>query len=86
MQITVYIYSMKLVDLIKHFELYGVCINCRRMEQLDIASMVAAGGSQLDVKTIRTRVRCRRCGLRTCDIRIVYSGPCGHARGFHYRD
>ena len=86
MQITVYIYSMKLTDLIKHFDLYGVCINCRRMEQLDIASLVAAGGSQLDVETIRTRVRCRRCSLRTCDIRIVYSGPCGHARGFHYRD
>jgi Zn finger protein HypA/HybF involved in hydrogenase expression len=77
---------MKLADLIKHFELYGVCISCRRMEQVDLASIVAAGGSQLDIETIRARVRCRQCKRRTRDIRIVYSGPCGHARGFHYRD
>jgi hypothetical protein len=77
---------MKLTELIKHFELYAVCIDCRRMEPVDVASIVAAGGSQLDVETIRARVRCRQCNRRTRDIRIVYSGPCGHARGFHYRD
>ena len=46
----------------------------------------AAAYVGVDVETIRARVRCSQCKRRTCDIRIVYSGPCGHARGFHYRD
>ena len=77
---------MKLAELVKRFDLYGVCIDCRRMERVDVASIVAVGGSQLDVESIRARVRCSQCKRRTCDIRIVYSGPFGHARGFHYRD
>ena len=84
---TVYIYSMTtLAELIRHFELYGVCIECRRMERIDIASLIANGESALRVEQLRSRVRCRHCRRRTNDIRIVYAGPCGHARGFHYRD
>jgi hypothetical protein len=30
-------------------------------------------------------VRCNQCGTFTRDIRIVYVGRCGVARGFHYR-
>ena len=73
-------------ELIRHFELYGVCIECRRMERIDIASLIANGESALRVEELRSRVRCRHCRRRTNDIRIVYAGPCGHARGFHYRD
>lgn len=77
---------MLLCDLVRHFELYGVCIRCRRMERIDVAALIADGGGALGVDAVRLRVRCRRCRRRTHDVRIVYAGPCGHARGFHYRD
>lgn len=77
---------MLLEDLVRRFELYGVCTRCGRMGLLDIASLIADGGASLEVEAVRRRVRCRRCGQRTHDIRIVYAGPCGVARGFHYRD
>jgi ribosomal protein L37E len=75
-----------LADLASHFELYAVCIECGRMERLDLPPMIERLGEAATVADVRARVRCRDCGRRTNDIRIVYVGPCGSARGFHYRD
>ena len=41
---------MKLTELIKHFELYGVCIDCRRMEQVEFdATNTTAALSSLSI-------------------------------------
>jgi hypothetical protein len=74
-----------LADLASHFELYGVCIACKRMARIDLHPLIQALGGGSTVAAVRERVRCRVCGARTRDIRIVYAGPCGNARGFHYR-
>ena len=72
-------------DLALRFELYAVCIACRRMERLDIAALITKLGGASPLSAVRARVRCRACGARTHDIRIAYAGPEGDARGFHYR-
>jgi ribosomal protein L37E len=74
-----------LADLAPHFELYAVCIACRRMVRLDLYRLMPRLGAIRTIADIRDRVRCRACGRRTHDIRIVYAGPCGGARDFHYR-
>ena len=74
-----------LIDLVSHFELYAVCIDCRRMVRIDLHQLLQRLPGTSTVTDVRERVRCRACGRRTRDIRIVYAGPCGNARGFHYR-
>ena len=74
-----------LADLAAHFELYAVCIACGRMVRIDLYRLIPSVGATRTVSEIRSRVRCRACGRRTHDIRIVYAGLCGSARGFHYR-
>ncbi len=76
---------MLLKDLASHFELYAVCGACRRMARIDLHRLAAELGGEVELDAIRSRVRCRACRRRTHDIRIVYAGPCGGARGFHYR-
>ena len=84
--VTVYSYSMTtLADLATHFELFAVCGHCRRMVRFDVRQLVDVLGGDCTTDAVRARVRCRRCGRRTHDIRIVYAGRCGSARGFHYR-
>jgi len=75
-----------LADLVTHFELYAVCIECGRMERIDLAVAISRLGGDATVTDVRARVRCNTCHRRTRDIRIVYVGPDGSARGFHYRD
>jgi hypothetical protein len=67
-------------DLKSRFELYAVCIACRRMEKLDIPALIETFGGSYPVADVRARVRCKQCGLRTGDIRIAYGSG-----GFHYR-
>lgn len=67
-------------DLEKRFELYAICIGCRRMERLDIAALITTLGASCSVGEVRSRVRCKQCGHRTGDIRIAYGSG-----GFHYR-
>jgi len=74
-----------LTELASHFELYAVCGSCRRMARIDVHRLAQQLGGQSTTDEVRARVRCRACGRRTHDIRIVYAGPCGGARGFHYR-
>jgi hypothetical protein len=83
---TVYSYSMTtLADLATHFELFAVCGPCRRMVRFDVRQLADTLGGDCTTDAVRARVRCRTCGRRTNDIRIVYAGRCGGARGFHYR-
>jgi hypothetical protein len=70
----------KLGELEKRFELYAICIGCRRMERLDITRLIGRFGTDCTVMEVRARVRCKSCGKRTGDIRIAYGSG-----GFHYR-
>lgn len=74
-----------LADLAGHFELYAVCIRCKRMVRLDTHQLIQRVGGTCTIEAVRDRVRCRACGRRTQDIRLIYAGPCGGAGGFHYR-
>jgi hypothetical protein len=74
-----------LADLATHFELFAVCGPCRRMVRFDVRQLADTLGGDCTMDAVRARVRCRTCGRRTNDIRIVYAGRCGGARGFHYR-
>ena len=83
---TVYSYSMvTLADLVARFELHAVCIHCQRMERIDLTELMDRFPETRTVEEVRDRVRCRGCRRRTRDIRIVYVGTNGNARGFHYR-
>ena len=74
-----------LSDLIGNFQLYAVCVPCRRMVKLELPELRKKLGAATPLSHVRQRVRCRNCHMRTRDIRIVYVGPCGAAAGFHYR-
>jgi hypothetical protein len=65
----------RLVDLIENFRVYAVCVPCGRMHALDLETLVARHGADATVANVRDRVRCRACGRRSHDIRIVYVGP-----------
>ncbi len=72
-------------DLIESFQLYAVCTDCERMERVSIAKLIEAYGEDLSIETVRGRLRCSVCAVRTGDIRIVYVGEKGKLAGFHYR-
>lgn len=83
---TVYTYSMRtLGDLLERFQLYAVCTDCERMEQVRVQALIERFGAALPIDTVRQRLRCRGCRQRTGDIRIVYVGEQGKVAGFHYR-
>ena len=72
-------------DITRSFNLYAVCVPCARMELLPVSRLSESLGSQTRLVDVRTRLRCKHCGARTGDMRIVYVGPCRAAAGFHYR-
>ncbi|MCP5181505.1 MAG: hypothetical protein H6993_03650 [Pseudomonadales bacterium] len=74
-----------LIDLVASFRLYAVCIPCGRMHALDVPALIRQLGPDACVTDVRLRVRCRRCGLRTRDVRVVYMGAGEEASGFAYR-
>ena len=55
------------------------------MERIDLPELILRLPQVSTVEEVRNRVRCSRCRKRTHDIRIVYVGTDGKARGFHYR-
>ncbi len=55
------------------------------MERIDLTELMHRSPEIHTVEEVRDRVRCRGCRRRTRDIRIVYVGTDGNARGFHYR-
>lgn len=76
---------LTLDDIARSFQVYAVCVSCQRTEPLPIAALIDRFGQDFPVAALRTRLRCRICGRRSGDMRIVYVGPCGTAAGFHYR-
>jgi hypothetical protein len=72
-------------DLSECFQLYAVCTDCERMEPVSIPALIDSCGPHLLIDEVRRRLRCRGCGTRTGDIRIVYVGEKGKLAGFHYR-
>ena len=72
-------------DISASFHLYAVCVPCSRMEVLPIERLSEELGPETLIEEIRQRIRCKCCGTRSGDIRIVYVGPCRSAAGFHYR-
>jgi hypothetical protein len=72
-------------DLIESFQLYAVCTDCERMEQVSIQKLIETHGEDLLIDQVRKRLRCSGCRVRTGDIRIVYVGEKGKLAGFHYR-
>ena len=74
-----------LSELAECFRLYGVCIACERMEQLDLEQLIERLGGETTVSDVRSRLRCRSCGERRPDIRVVYVGVNAMAGTFSYR-
>jgi hypothetical protein len=73
-----------LADLVERFQLYAVCSDCERMERLSLEPLMERLGGALEISEVRKRLRCRGCGVRTGDIRIVYVGENQKVSGFHY--
>jgi len=74
-----------LKDIAESFLLYAVCADCERMESVPIPELIEQLGGATEVTSIRRRLRCRECGARTGDIRIVYVGPHDRRAIFQYR-
>jgi hypothetical protein len=75
----------RLTDLLESFRVYALCVPCGRMEAVDMATVIAHLGEESTVADIRARVRCRNCGQRTQDVRVVYVGATERPAAFHYR-
>lgn len=74
-----------LIELCELFRVYAVCVPCGRMEAVDLETAIARLGKTSTVADLRDRVRCRDCGRRTHDLRVVYVGPKERPAAFHYR-
>lgn len=74
-----------LSDLLEKFRVYALCVPCGRMEPVDLGAVIERLGSAATVADLRRRVRCRGCGQRTRDVRVVYVGPQERPASFHYR-
>ncbi len=74
-----------LVELAESFRIYAVCIPCGRMELLAIENLISRLGETSTVSDVRARLRCRECGERRADVRVIYVGPQQQAAGFRYR-
>lgn len=77
--------EQRLIDLLESFRVYALCTPCGRMEAVDLDVVVSRLGREASIGDLRRRVRCRHCGLRTREVRIVYVGPDDRPAAFHYR-
>lgn len=75
----------RLTELRERFRVYALCVPCGRMEPVDLGAALAQLGEAGTVADLRERVRCRECGRRTRDVRVVYVGPEHRLAAFHYR-
>lgn len=73
-----------LSDLIDSFQLYAVCETCQRQTKLDIEKLISTLGPDTQVHKIRSKLKCRACGTRTEDLRIVYVGKKDQRAIFQY--
>lgn len=74
-----------LSDLVDSFHLYAVCEACQRQTKLNIEKLISTLGPGTQVHKIRSKLRCRNCGTRTEDLRIVYVGKKDQEAIFQYR-
>jgi hypothetical protein len=84
---TVYSSSImqRLSDLVDSFEVYALCPPCGRMEALPVPALLERYGDDFDLDQLRARLRCRTCGEKSRELRIVYVGPAGRPVVFQYR-
>jgi hypothetical protein len=75
----------RLSDLLETFRVYALCIPCGRMEAVDLPAAIDRLGEQSTAGDLRQRVRCRSCGRRTGEIRVIYVGPRDRPAEFQYR-
>jgi hypothetical protein len=76
---------MLLEDLQPSFQLYALCSDCNRMEAVDVRRLLELLPADTPMDAVRQRVRCKHCGVRTGDIRIIYTGHGENAAVFSYR-
>lgn len=74
-----------LSELVDRFAVYALCLPCGRMEALDVAGLLQRLGVDSTLDDLRPRLRCRVCGMRSRELRVVYVGPAGRAIVFQYR-
>ncbi|MFM7119949.1 MAG: hypothetical protein ACKOZX_06830 [Gammaproteobacteria bacterium] len=74
-----------LSELVDRFAVYALCLPCGRMEALDVAGLLQRLGASSTLDDLRPRLRCRVCGMRSQELRVVYVGPAGRAIVFQYR-
>ena len=77
--------SQSLRDLVDKFHLYAICEDCQREQQLDICALMQKLGGDTRVHRLRSHLRCRSCGKRSEDMRIVYVGKAGQRAIFRYQ-
>ena len=75
----------RLSELHGSFEVYALCPPCGRMEALPLAALIEQCGPAVTLTDIRPRLRCRECGTRSQELRVVYVGPEGRPVVFQYR-
>lgn len=61
-------------DLDGAYQLHGVCCACRSMRQIDLAMLLDRLGAAFRIGQVRHRLRCRDCGGRECEIRLIWTG------------
>ena len=74
-----------LTDLVDSFQVYGLCLPCGRMEPVPLRDLITRYGPGITVADLRRRLRCRCCGRRSHELRVIYVGPEGAAPSFRYR-
>ncbi len=62
-------------DLGDRHVIYAHCGPCRRSVPLETSRLIAMFGARVTIPELRNRLTCRRCGIRSNDIRIVFSLP-----------
>ncbi|RPG29263.1 MAG: hypothetical protein CBC52_005530 [Gammaproteobacteria bacterium TMED92] len=72
-------------DLRESFHLYAECERCQRSVQLSIEKLIQRLGEDCPITTVRERLRCSNCNIRSQDVRIVFVGPPGKRVVFQYR-
>jgi hypothetical protein len=75
----------RLSELQGSFEVYALCPPCGRMEALPLAALIERLGPEVTLSDLRPRLRCRVCGVRSGELRVVYVGPEGRPVVFQYR-
>jgi hypothetical protein len=78
-------HMQSLSDLVDSFHLYAVCEPCQRQTKLNIDQLIKRLGGATQVHHMRSRLKCRSCGTRTEDVRIVYVGTKDQPAIFQYR-